>query len=165
MRLAAGYMAHAALEQSLLHGTRLTDALKEAFAWRFDPESAAEEGTDEWTINTMFFDENGEVDGWSDIMNEHIRTVSHIYTSMLGSYSLSSIAQIVPPDGGSLHVHAETLLAHELPLGTFEEILMCFIEGLLGAHPKPLYAQLELGKVDGLSKTQTRAILETIRID
>ena len=57
MRLAAGYMAHAALEQKLLHGVHLTDALNEAFAWRFDPESSAEEGSDEWAINTMFFGE------------------------------------------------------------------------------------------------------------
>lgn len=76
MRLAAGYMAHAALEQSLLHGIHLTDALDEAFAWRFDPESSAEEGSDEWAINTMFFGEDGEVDGWSDIRDEHIRAVS-----------------------------------------------------------------------------------------
>ena len=75
MRLAAGYMAHAALEQSLLHGVHLTEAVNEAFAWRFDPVSSAEEGSDEWAINTMFFGEDGEVDGWSDIRDEHVHAV------------------------------------------------------------------------------------------
>ena len=72
MRLAAGYMAHAALEQSLVYGMKLKDALQEAFAWRFDPNSTAKEGTAEWAINTMFFGEDGEVDEWSNIRNEHI---------------------------------------------------------------------------------------------
>ena len=76
MRLAAGFMAHAALEQSLDYQIELTDALEEAFAWRFDPGSTAEENTDEWAINAMFFGEEGEVVGWSDIRNEHIRAVS-----------------------------------------------------------------------------------------
>ena len=64
------------------------------------------------------------------------------------------VAQVLPPGGVSLRAHADILLAHELPMGTFEESLMCFIEGLLDAHPKPLYAQLELGKVDGLSRPE-----------
>ena len=79
MRLAAGFMAHAALEQSLVYQMELTDALEEAFAWRFDPGSIAEEGTDDWAINAMFFGEEGEVVGWSDIRNEHIRAVSCLW--------------------------------------------------------------------------------------
>ena len=78
MRLAAGFMAHAALEQSLVYQVELRDALEEAFAWRFDPGSIAEEGTDEWAINAMFFGEEGEVFGWGDIRNEHIRAVSRL---------------------------------------------------------------------------------------
>ncbi|KAL8785375.1 MAG: hypothetical protein Q9195_008669 [Heterodermia aff. obscurata] len=146
MRLAAGLMAHAALEQCLVYRMDLTDALDEAFAWRFDPGSTAEEGTDEWAINAMFFGEEGEVVGWSDIRNEHIRAV-------------------IPPDGISLETHAMELLANELPIDTLEESLMSFIEGLLNAQPKPLYGQLESRKVDGLSKKEVQDMREAIGID
>ena len=78
MRLAAGFMAHAALEQSRDYQIELTDALEQAFAWRFDPGSLAEEGTDEWAINAMFFGKEGEVVGWRDIRNEHMRAVSRL---------------------------------------------------------------------------------------
>ncbi|KAG7008988.1 hypothetical protein G7Y79_00003g008560 [Physcia stellaris] len=145
MRLAAGYMAHAALEQSLLRGVRLTDAVKEAFAWSYDPDLSAEQGTDEWAINAMFCDqeEEAEVLGWNDVKYEHIRT-------------------IMPPDGRSLQEHANELLAKELPIDALVERLLSFIEGMLKAQPKPLYTQLELGKVDGLSQRQTQALLGTI---
>lgn len=83
MRLAAGFMAHAALEQSLVYQMELKDAIEEAFSWRFDPGSIAEEGTDEWAINAMFFGKEGEVVGWSDIKNEHIRAVSRLGQSAL----------------------------------------------------------------------------------
>lgn len=78
MRLAAGYMAHSALEQSLRHDVRLSDALQEAFAWGFDPESTAEEGSEEWQVNAMFLGEDDEIVGWSEIKNEHMRTVSSL---------------------------------------------------------------------------------------
>ena len=99
MRLAAGYMSHAALEQSLVHGMALMDALKEAFVWRFDPNSAAEEGTDEWAINTMFFGEDGEVDGWSDIKDEHIRAVSHTKRRAFGGRPLILFSDITSKGG------------------------------------------------------------------
>lgn len=85
MRLAAGYMAHAALEQSLLRGVRLTDAVREAFAWSYDPDLSAEQDTDEWAINAMFCDqeEEAEVLGWNDVKYEHIRTVSGVGLSLL----------------------------------------------------------------------------------
>ena len=76
MRLAAGYMAHSALEQSLIHDVPLSDAVQAAFAWGFDPESTAEEGSDEWQINAMFLGEDDEIAGWSEIKNQHIRIVS-----------------------------------------------------------------------------------------
>ena len=169
MRLAAGYMAHAALEQSLLRGVRLTEAVKEAFAWSYDPGLSAEQGTDEWAINAMFCDqeEEAEVLGWNDVKYEHIRTVSGLGLSLLlyrGTQAYNLHLQIMPPDGRSLQEHANELLAKELPIGALVERLLSFIEGMLKAQPKPLYTQLELGKVDGLSQRQTQAILGTIRM-
>lgn len=68
----------------------------------------------------------------------------------------------MPPDGRSLQEHANELLAKELPIGALVEHLLSFVEGMLEAQPKPLYTQLELGKVDGLSRRETQAILEMI---
>lgn len=68
----------------------------------------------------------------------------------------------MPPDGRSLQEHANELLAKELPIDALVERLLSFIGGMLKAQPKPLYTQLELGKVDGLSQRQTQAILATI---
>ncbi|KAL8832411.1 MAG: hypothetical protein Q9191_000283 [Dirinaria sp. TL-2023a] len=146
MRLAAGYMAHSALEQCLKHDVPLSNALEEAFAWGFDPESTAEEGSDEWQVNAMFLGEDDEIFGWSEIRNEHMRTLK-------------------PPSGIPLVEHAKSLLRAQLPLDTFEQNLMMFVEGLLEAQPKPLYVQLEMGKVDGLSREDTRALAKAIGMD
>ena len=68
----------------------------------------------------------------------------------------------MPPSGITLLEHAEGLLAGQLPLDTFEQNLMMFVEGLLEAQPKPLYVQLEVGQVDGLSRVNTRELMKTI---
>lgn len=77
---------------------------------------------------------------------------------------LISDLQLIPPEGISLQAHAKTLLANELSLDAFEEHLMSFIEGVLFAHPNPMYAQLESGKVDGLSQKETQAMREAVHI-
>lgn len=76
MRLAAGYMAHSAVEQHLVYNTPLSVALKEAFAWGFDPETSAADGSDDFKINGMFLDDSDEIDGWAEMKDEHIMAVS-----------------------------------------------------------------------------------------
>ena len=76
MRLAAGFMAHAALEQHLVYGVPLSDAIRVAFAWGFDAESTAQEGSDDWQINAMFLGQDEEVLGWNEIKDEHMEAVS-----------------------------------------------------------------------------------------
>lgn len=161
MRLAAGYMAHAALEQSLLHGTNLSDALKEAFQWRFDPESAAEEGTDEWAINTMFFDENGEVDGWSDIKNEHIRTVSRTCTSVFAPYS-SSCCTGFTSRRGLITCSRRYIAGSRVTNGYFRGKFDVFHRRFAGRASKTFIRPIRTG--EGGRTFQTRAIIETIRI-
>ena len=77
MRLAAGYMAQAAAEQYLVYKSRWLDVLQKAFAWGFDDKSAAVEGTDEFMINAIFFDEEeeGANKAWEYIRDEHMRAV------------------------------------------------------------------------------------------
>lgn len=76
MRLAAGYMAHAAAEQYLVYGSQRQEVLQEAFSWGFDPECSAEEGTDDFQINAMFWAVDAVVDGWDRIRDEHAQAVS-----------------------------------------------------------------------------------------
>ena len=78
MRLAAGFMAHAAIEQYLVYGMPLSDAIRAAFAWGFDAESTAQEGSEDWQINAMFLGEDEEVLGWSEIKDEHMQAVSFL---------------------------------------------------------------------------------------
>ena len=76
MRLAAGYMAQAVAEQYLVYGSRRRETLQEAFSWGFDPECSAEEGTDEFQINAMFWGTDAAIDGWDRIRDEHVQAVS-----------------------------------------------------------------------------------------
>ena len=72
MRLAAGFMAQAVAEQYLVYGSKRQETLQEAFSWGFDPECSAEEGTDDFQINAMFWG----VDSWDRIRDEHAQAVS-----------------------------------------------------------------------------------------
>ncbi|KAL8643772.1 MAG: hypothetical protein Q9210_007560, partial [Variospora velana] len=73
MRLAAGYMAQAYVEQVLGHHNSRSDLLENTFRWSFDHECVAEEGSDEWLINEMFNADANVVNLWENIKNEHIR--------------------------------------------------------------------------------------------
>lgn len=111
MRLAAGYMAQAYIEQVLVHGLTQPDILLEAFAWGFDAGSGAEEGSEEWQINVMFWSKYDVVAGWDGIRNEHIQAVSTRVPSVVfieliniidtvGSPSRNFVA--CPPTGTSI---------------------------------------------------------------
>lgn len=76
MRLAAGYMSHAFMEQVLACGNLGLGPLLEAFAWGFDEFSNAADGSDEENINVMFLGEDGTLEGWDALRDAHIRAVS-----------------------------------------------------------------------------------------
>lgn len=82
MRLAAGYMAQAVVEQYLVYGSQRQEVLQEAFSWGFDPECNAEEGTDEFQMNAMFWGVDTVVDGWDRIRDEHMQAVSSNFNSL-----------------------------------------------------------------------------------
>ena len=75
MHLAAGYMVQAVAEQYLVYGSHRSSVLEEAFAWGFDAHCTAEEGSDAWQINAMFFGENEVVNGWDAIRDKHMLVV------------------------------------------------------------------------------------------
>ena len=75
MRLAARYMAQAVAEQYLIYESKRHEVLQEAFAWGFDAECGAEEGSDGWQINAMFWGEDEVIPGWDEIRDEHMQAV------------------------------------------------------------------------------------------
>lgn len=77
MKLAAGYMTHAVMEQYFAHGEHGRQVVQRAFAWGFDEQSTSEEGSDECQINAMFFDEDNDtqVEGWAKTRDDHINAV------------------------------------------------------------------------------------------
>ena len=76
MRLAAGYMAQAAVEQYFVYESLNDEVMKEAFGWGFDPETEVEEGSVDWLVNAMFLDEEAEFESWHAIRDEHMQAVS-----------------------------------------------------------------------------------------
>ncbi|KAL9099410.1 MAG: hypothetical protein Q9163_005082 [Psora crenata] len=78
MRLAAAYMIQAVAEQYLVYDSARSDVLYKTFAWGFDEDTTAEEGTDDYFINVMFWDEEAEGPNarWEEIRDQHIRGVS-----------------------------------------------------------------------------------------
>lgn len=156
MRLAAGFMAHAALEQCLVSDQPLQAAIKDAFSWGFDAESTAEEGSEHYQINAMFFGGEDEITGWNEIKHEHMQLVS-----LNGPHDIQlavlTYLKLLPPHGTPTMAHARKLLAYSLPLDEFEKNIMDFVEGLLEAQQKPLYVQIEQGELDGLSQNASRS--------
>ena len=75
MRLAAGFMAQAVIEQYLIYDSTGDEVLQKAFAWGFDAECTAEEGSDEWEINAMFWGEDQVVPRWEEIRDAHMQAV------------------------------------------------------------------------------------------
>ena len=77
MRLAAGYMTHAVIEQYFVRGEHGDHVIRQAFAWGLNEQSVAEEGSDECHVNAMFFDEDTDkqVAGWARTRIDHMNTV------------------------------------------------------------------------------------------
>ncbi|KAK0516897.1 hypothetical protein JMJ35_000052 [Cladonia borealis] len=145
MRLAAGFMAQAVIEQYLIYGSTGDEVLQEAFAWGFDAECTAEEGSDEWEINAMFWGEDQVVPRWEEIRDAHMQA-------------------LVPPAGTDLLTHLRGLIDNELSVPKFEECMIAFLDGLLRDQSIPVLAQVEMGQVDGVSREEARVLQQAIGI-
>ena len=73
MHLAGEYMLHAALEDAIVFNTEQTEVISKAFLWEFDWNITAEEGSDDFIINAMFFDNEAEAtnETWMQIRNQY----------------------------------------------------------------------------------------------
>ena len=66
--------------------------------------------------------------------------------------------------GTDLLVHLRTLIETDLSIVEFEQCVLDFLEGLLLGQPMPMLAQVESGKIDGLTRSDTRALQVAIRM-
>ena len=80
------------------------------------------------------------------------------------SLPYAHVFQLVPPAGTDLHSHLHGLIKNELPTSKFEECMIEFLDGLLQGQPTPILVQVEMGKVDGLSRRESRAVLNAMDI-
>jgi len=165
MRLACEWMLQACLEQVLVLGANRADLVDEAFAWGYtnrnsDKSSGIEQNTmqneAEDEINLMFEDEDyeSEIDGWQDVKLEFLRQT---YTGT--------------PDTGydaeSLHATTTHLqrLAAKYQIATFESAVLEFLVVMSQSMPKPVLAQLETGKLDGMTEDETRNFLASCGVE
>lgn len=77
MKLASEYMAHTVVEQVVVFGVRDPTFVDGVFNWKFDEDNAADESTDAFMINAMFFDAEIEETNarWVEICENYRHTV------------------------------------------------------------------------------------------
>ncbi|KAL8849467.1 MAG: hypothetical protein Q9221_005549 [Calogaya cf. arnoldii] len=139
MRLAAGYMAQAYIEQMVVYRNERPELLEEAFHWGYDEDYHAEEASEERQINDMFGADESSIRLWASIRDEHVDALR-------------------PPDNTPLVDHLQDMAAGALSVVTFKEKVSEFLAGLLSAYQPPLLIQLERGEVNGLSRKATEAL-------
>ncbi len=159
MSLAARYMTQSVLEQYLIYGGKGTEPLLEAFAWGFNAGLVADARSVEGRTNAMFWDEDGEVVGWEDLRNRHIRAVSEDLPS--SPRHCWRHAQFIPEPGESLDIHLENLAVRN-PISEFEDGMIAFLKALLVCQPKPILAQMESAKLNGLSRLENDLLKQRV---
>ncbi|KAL8998448.1 MAG: hypothetical protein Q9169_002485 [Polycauliona sp. 2 TL-2023] len=75
MVLAAGYMAHAYIEQAVVYQHEQPGLLEEAFSWGYEADCSAEEASDQWQINEMFGADENSPRLWESIREQHVQAV------------------------------------------------------------------------------------------
>ncbi|KAL8928410.1 MAG: hypothetical protein Q9172_000896 [Xanthocarpia lactea] len=135
MMLAAGYMAQSYMEQVIEYQNRRPGLLEDAFHWGYDADCRAEEAS----ISKMFDTDESLTRLWESIKEEHIEALR-------------------PPNKTLLGDHLNSMAYGALSIVAFKDKVSEFLTGLLSAHTAPLLIQLEMGKVDGLSRKATAAL-------
>lgn len=161
MELLAEFMLQACLEQYLVHGANGSDPVDEAFAWgrmlgaaigmensngdipRTEDSSAAIDET------LRMFEDDGdctkEIPGWSTIRSKYIKMIIQTASSGLINH-LERIAKVYP-------------------IKDFESLLLAFLTDISASLPEPILTQLEKGRLDNMTSTETAAFLQSCGLD
>ncbi|KAI9707266.1 MAG: hypothetical protein M1836_000226 [Candelina mexicana] len=150
MATAGELMLQASLEQYIIYGVQGPGALTEAFAWGYDALENVAEG-EQGSINAMFWDESGEenlvageVEAWTSLREDHMRA-------------------LIPDPGVDLATHLADV-STRFPLDGFEDKILNFLQASLASQPVPILTQLELGKLEGMSREKTEALKRRVGI-
>jgi hypothetical protein len=87
-------------------------------------------------------------------------SICRLYVSVapLPFYFHTDDFQLIPPTGTDLQMHLQSLTESGLSTAKFEQCVSDFLEGLLFGQPMPTLAQVESGKIDGLSRRDARGL-------
>ncbi|KAL8949796.1 MAG: hypothetical protein Q9222_004124, partial [Ikaeria aurantiellina] len=83
MRLAAGYMAQAYVEQVLVCHNTDPALLQDTFRFGLTSDPGAAEGNEDWQVHQMFTADNVIARLWEDIKHEHMQAASQIFSVSL----------------------------------------------------------------------------------
>jgi len=140
MNLAAELILQAALEQYLVFGAAGAEPLEAAFAWGWTKleNIESDEASEEFKVNEMFRDEEGqfEIPEWTRIRREYMKLLATGEEIAIGCLMKAAV----------LH-----------PLEEFEETMISFLEGMLKSLRQPTLVQMEMGKLELMSRTETNA--------
>ncbi|TKA32137.1 hypothetical protein B0A50_01385 [Salinomyces thailandicus] len=161
MHLACEFMVQACLEQGLERrvlereeGKLEVEVINEAFAWGYASPSSSEskeqgeEGEEQHKeascdeVNDMFEDPvyETEIEDWSELKRTYLARLT--------------------PDAHSRTSDADTndAIARPLPLATFEQAILTFLQALAESLERPVLVQLEEGRLEGFSREATEEL-------
>lgn len=154
MRLACEFMLQACLEQYLVYGANGSEVLDEAFAWGYQDGEGAQGDTVPSEVNDMFEDDTfaSEVEGWTALKDEYLRELTDFegHHAMRMSKDAAATANAL--------TELERVATHH-PIDAFETSILKFLEALSLSTANPVLAQLERGKLDGMSREETYEFL------
>jgi len=136
MNEALVFMLQSAIEQVLIYGNTIEDSADEAFAW-------------DWATMTGQLPEAIE-------SNE-------VEANVWENKRASLKASLFLDEGRTWETHFQRLLT-EFPLLHLEELILESLSSLLSMLDTPILMQLEAGKLDGLTVTETEAFKDRIGI-
>lgn len=137
MNGAVVFMLQAAIEQILIYGNIIEDSIDEAFAWDWV----------EVTGQVLWTSENNDAEA-----------------SMWENKRISLKTSLLNNQRPTWEDHFRHLLT-EFPLLHFDEMILELLSGLLKMLNTPVLMQLEAGKLDGLTVTETEAFKDRIGVN
>lgn len=144
MQLAADWMLQACLEQYLVFGATGSDVMDEAFAWGYkewegDGQNGEEQrtGHNDDPFQTEY--DQGKAEEWEQIRNH-------------------ALATLISVKGGELIPHL-LQISFDHPIADVDRSITRFLRSLAKAIPEPVLAQLERGKLDGMSEQETQKFM------
>lgn len=174
MQFAAEFMLQACLEQYLVRGASGSDGVDLAFSWGYRSSSSdgreaeADATTRRRTIavNEMFEDEDlqTEVAGWNDIKLNYLKSLEPTSQSKDIAGGNSGPNGHTPFTTERLVTHLEAVASHH-PVEVFEKSMLTFLSALANSISRPILAQLEDGKLEGMSESETAEFLSSCGAD